>query len=553
MSEGRAPSADPPAHATDGSHAEWGAVTWLTGSAAALVAVGIFLSLLMGSLDQFVVLNALPKIVVDLGDKNAISYIVSAYLITSTVAVPIFGRLSDMLSRRNVFLVGMSIFIAGSILAGLSQNLGELIAFRAVQGFGSGCFFPVGISIIAVAFDPAQRARLTGLFSGVFGIATVAGPFLGDWIVTNTTWRWVFYINIPIGVLGMAVLASGLGPLRPRHREAFDAVGSGLLCGWVGSLMFALFQVSNSGWAWVDPRVLALLAVTFVLLPVFVLYELRIAKPIVPLRLLRDRVVASSAAVAALSRGAVFSLLTVITVYVAVVVYQGSGGGEDAIRNMLYFMVIPMVFAALLGGQLLTRTTYRVMVASGLAVTFVGMVFLLFVKSTTPLWSFTAGFLPTGGLILPLMPIGFGLGLTFGPTTIAVQFRVPPQDVGQATGIIQFLGTLAAALGLSLFTTFQANRFAALSPTPPYACYSGTPPPNCPQLIAAYQSALLNAATTSYVDVFAIMVVLSALALVASLFLTGRMPKGQGPGGGAARLEKAEEMAAEVDPVSPGL
>ena len=498
---------------TDGSHSAWGNVQFLSGAAAAMVAVGIFLSLLMGSLDQFVVLNALGKIVGDFGQPNGITYVVSVYLVTTTVAVPIFGRLSDIMSRRNIFLAGMSIFIVGSILAGLSQNLDELILSRGVQGFGAGAFFPVGISLIAVAFDPALRARLTGAFSGVFGIATVAGPFLGDWIVQNTTWRWVFYINIPIGIAGMAVLASALGALKPEHRDRFDTLGTALLSGWVGALMFALFQVSNpvsqGGWTWTDPRVLGLLAATAVLLPAFAIYEWRAEKPLVPLRLFRDRVVASSGTVAALSRGAAFSLLTIITVYVTYVLYHGMGDFPDATRNMLYFMVIPMVFGSLIGGQGLTRTSYRVLVTTGMAISTVGMFLLLFVTPSTPLWKFAFGFLPVGGLVLPLMPIGFGLGLTFGPTTIAVQFRVPPKDVGQATSLVQFFGTLAAALGLSLFTVFQTWRYGALS--------AGLSPTD-PQGYA-------NALVASYVNVFEIMLLLSLGALVASFFLTGRMPK----------------------------
>lgn len=516
-----APREAGPSHAGDGSHASWGNVRFLTGATAALVAAGIFLSLLMGSLDQFVVLNALPNIVKDFGQPNGVTYVVSVYLITTTVAVPIFGRLSDILSRRNVFLVGMSIFIVGSILAGVSQDLDELILFRGVQGFGAGAFFPVGISIIAVAFDPAQRARLTGAFSGVFGIATVAGPFLGDWIVSNTTWRWVFYINIPIGLAGMAVLATALGALRPAHRDRFDTLGTALLSGWVGALMFALFQVSNpasqGGWTWTDPRVLALLAATAVLLPAFVIYEWRAEKPLVPLRLFRDRVVASSGTVAALSRGAVFSLLTIVTVYVTVVVYHYTGDYNDGVRNMLYFMVVPMVFGSLLGGQGLTRTSYRVLVTSGMVISTLGMALLLFVTPSTPLWKFDYGFVPVGGLILPLIPIGFGLGLTFGPTTIAVQFRVPPKDVGQATSLVQFFGTLAAALGLSLFTVLQTSRFSALSSVPaPLACSLSS--------ASACQSLV-----TSYVNVFEIMLLLSAAGLIASFFLTGRMPKRAGP------------------------
>ncbi len=493
----------------------------------------------MGSLDQFVVLNALPNIVVDLGQPNGITFIVTSYLITSTVAVPIFARLSDILSRRNIFLIGMGIFIVGSILAGFSQNLNELIVFRGIQGFGSGCFFPVGISIIAVAFSPQRRARLTGAFSGVFGIATVAGPFLGDYIVTHTTWRWVFYINIPIGILGMAVIATSLGVLRPAHRESFDTVGAALLTGWVGALMFALFQVADAGWSWTDPRIIALLIAAVVVFAVFLVWELRVEKPLIPLRLLGDRVVASSGTVAALSRASVFSLLTLISVYVGIVIYAGGAGAADAVRNMLYFMVLPMVVGALVGGQGLTRVSYRALVASGLAIATVGLYFLTLVNASTPLWTFWDGFLPVGGIILPMIPIGFGIGLTFGPTTIAVQFRVPPKDVGQATGLVQFLGTLGASVALPIFSTYQSWRAGALAPDPPpTACYGPKPSQSdCSSLVASYQQGIVHAVVTSYVEVFTVMVVLCAMAFVASLFLTGRLPKDQSPMGAPPSTE----------------
>ncbi|HTT25489.1 MAG TPA: MFS transporter [Thermoplasmata archaeon] len=533
----RGPIAPAPA-GSGGSHHAWGQVRWLTGPAAALAALGIFLSLLMGSLDQFVVLNALPNIVVDIGQPNGITFIVTSYLITSTVAVPIFARLSDILSRRNIFLIGMGIFIAGSVLAGVSQDLNELIVFRGVQGFGSGCFFPVGISIIAVAFSPQRRARLTGAFSGVFGIATVAGPFLGDYIVTHTTWRWVFYINIPIGILGMAVIATSLGVLRPAQRESFDALGAGLLTGWVGALMFALFQVADAGWAWTDARVLGLLIAAAILLAVFLFWELRVDKPLLPLRLLGDRVVASSGAVAALSRAAVFSLLTLISVYVGIVVYHGGAGAADAVRNMLYFMVLPMVLGALVGGQGLTRVSYRSLVAGGLAIATVGLYFLTLVTASTPLWTFWDGFLPVGGIVLPLIPIGFGIGLTFGPTTIAVQFRVPPKDVGQATGLVQFLGTLGASIALPIFSTYQAWRATSLAPDPPAAaCFAPSAASACTTQVTAYDQGFVHAVVTSYIDVFTIMVVLSGVALVASLFLRGRLPKDQSPRGSGPGTE----------------
>jgi MFS family permease len=284
--EGRLPVASPndppPASSGPTSRLRW------------LIVLGIMLALLMGALDNFVVLTALTKILTQLGQPSGGTFVVSAYVIASTTAVPIFAKLSDIWSRRNVFLGGLVLFMAGSVLSGLSQNLSELIAFRAVQGFGSGDFFPVGIAIVAVTFPPETRARVTGLLSGVFGIATVAGPLLGSAIVDHFSWRWIFYVNIPVGLLGMAIILLTLGPLRPTRLRTFDVPGAILLFGWVGSLMFALIQVSDAGWAWSDPRIVALLSAAVVLAVVFVVLELRSAEPLVPLRLLARRVVGAS-------------------------------------------------------------------------------------------------------------------------------------------------------------------------------------------------------------------------------------------------------------------
>ena len=168
-----------------------------------LITVGILLALLMGALDNFVALTALPTILLQFGEPNSGTFVISAYVIASTASIPIFAKLSDLWCRRNVFLGGLVVFIIGSILSGLSQNLTELIIFRAIQGFGSGGFFPVGIAIVAVVFPPKTRARVIGALSGVFGIAVVAGPLIGSAIVQYTTWRWVFYVNIPVGLAGL--------------------------------------------------------------------------------------------------------------------------------------------------------------------------------------------------------------------------------------------------------------------------------------------------------------------------------------------------------------
>lgn len=501
------------------------AVGFAKGGRATLIVVGVLLALLMGALDQFVVLTALPNILTEFGQPNSGTFVVSAYVIASTTAVPIFAKLSDLWSRRNVFIAGLVIFIAGSMLAGLSQSLGELIAFRAVQGFGSGDFFPVGIAIVAVTFPPETRARITGLLSGVFGIATVAGPLLGSAIIDDLTWRWVFYVNLPVGLLGLGVILATLGPLRPEHRRPFDVPGAALLFGWVGTLMFPLIQVSDAGWSWTDPRVVGLLLAATVLAAIFVLWELRAREPLVPLRLLRQRVVAASGGATFLIGMTFFPLATFLSLVVGLVL-SGGVDSADTVRDVLYALVLPLVVGAALGGQLLTRVTYRVIVIVGVVLAMVGMVVLSAMTVSTPTWRFAYEILPVGGVILPLIPLGFGIGLTFPVFLLATQNQVAAQDVGEAGGFIQFLQSLGGAIGLSVLASYQQFRLGVLDPSPDPSCATMAPAfPTC----ASYLQRFPASTITAYDNVFTIMLAFLLAALVFAAFLKGRLPKGQAP------------------------
>jgi EmrB/QacA subfamily drug resistance transporter len=496
----------------------------LTGT---LVVVGILAALLMGALDNFVVLTALPQIVTELGQPNGVTFVVSAYLISSTVAIPIFAKLSDLYSRRNVFVLGLVIFILGSLASGISQNLNELIAFRAIQGFGSGDFFPVGLSIVAVIFPPETRARIIGLLSGVFGIATVAGPLLGSYIVDNLSWRWVFYVNIPVGLVGMVILLATLDALPPVHKRTFDVPGAALLAGWVGTLMFALIQVSDSGWAWTDPRILALLVATVVLFAGFVAWEIRAEQPLVPLRLFARRVVAGSGGTAFFVGFAVFSLATFVSVLVGLVLLTPGQSSANVVRDVLYALIGPLVIGAALGGQLLPRTSYRNLTAVGALISAAGFLFLAQTTVTTPVWKFADGFLPVGGIILPLIPIGFGAGLTLPVFILAVQNEVATADVGAASGLVQFLQSLGASMGVSLLAVFQEWRFNSAAPVVP----AGGCPPNAPPtpVCAAYDGSTLTALVHSYDQLFTLMFVLMLVTFAVSFLLVGRMPTGKAP------------------------
>lgn len=465
-----------------------------------LVTIGILLALLMGALDNFVALTALPTILTQFGQPKSGTFVISAYVIASTTSIPIFAKLSDLWSRRNVFLGGLAIFIVGSLLSGVSQNLSELILFRAVQGFGSGGFFPVGIAIVAVVFPPETRARVIGLLSGVFGIAVVAGPLIGSEIVTYTTWRWVFYVNIPFGILGFALIATALGPLRPAIVRRFDILGAALLAAWVGAIMFPLYQIADAGWGWLDPRVLALLVLGAALIVVFVFWELRQENPLVPLRLLGHRVMSAGGGATFFIGMVFFPVATFLSLVVGVALAPGD---PNTVRDILYFLVIPLVFGAALGGQLLTRFSYRAVAVVGLVIAVIGMAGLTTLSDSTPLWKFLFG-IPVGGVVLPLIPLGFGIGMTFPVFLLAAQNQAESVDVGEAGGMIQFLQSLGGAVGLSVLASYQATRLAAINPSP-------IPAP--------------GALITSYDQTFAVMVGLLIVALVFVLFLTGRLPK----------------------------
>ncbi|MGP8072650.1 MAG: MFS transporter [Thermoplasmata archaeon] len=515
-----------------------------------LVTLGILLALLMGALDNFVALTALPTILSQFHETSSGTFVISAYVIASTTSIPIFAKLSDLLSRRNVFLAGLAVFIAGSVLSGLSQNLTDLIIFRAVQGFGSGGFFPVGIAIVAVVFPPATRARIIGALSGVFGIAVVAGPLLGSAIVDFTSWRWVFYVNIPFGVLGFVVIATVLGPLRPERVRPFDAVGTGLLVGWVAALMFPLYQIADSGWTWTDPRVDALFVVAAALVVVFSWWELRVENPLVPLQLFAHRVMTAGGGATYFIGMVFFPVATFLSLVVGIALATG-GNAANTVRDILYFLVIPLVFGAVLGGQLLTKLAYRTVAVAGLIIGLIGMFGLAEISTSTPLWTFAFGFLPVGGVVLPLIPLGFGIGVTFPVFLLAAQNEVRMADVGEAGGLIQFLQSLGGAVGLAVLASFQQTRLTALDPSPSAACSSYPPPfPLC----ANYLSSLPGAVITSYDQTFLIMGGLLLVALGFVLLLRGRLPSKVAQNGSNAgpiptsATEGAPDRALDSDP-----
>jgi MFS family permease len=344
---------------------------------------------------------------------------------------------------------------------------------------------------------------------------------LGAAIVDHTTWRWVFYVNLPIGAAGMVAILYALGPLRPSFARRFDAVGAGLLVAWVGALEYALVQVADAGWAWGDIRVIGLLVGSAVGALAFSVWELKGARePLVPLRLASHHVVTVSGMTTFLVGAVFFPLTTFISLVVGAALTPVGTSSADTVRDVLYALVLPLVLGAALGGQLITRLTYRVQVLVGLAIAIVGLLFLRGISPTTPPWQLAFGFLPVGGVILPLIPLGFGIGLTFPVFFLAVQSEVPASDAGEASGVVQFMQSLGGSMGLSLLASFAVSRVDRLDPVPSPACT--TPAGVAQSVCRTYLMNLPAAQVTAYDSAFTLMVGAIVAAMAIAMFYRGR-------------------------------
>jgi EmrB/QacA subfamily drug resistance transporter len=413
-----------------------------------LITAGLFTGILLGALDQTIVATAGPTIISDLGGLSVYAWVFSAYILTQTVSMPIFGKLSDLYGRRKFLVLGLLIFMAGSALSGASQNINQLIIFRAFQGIGSGAFFPIAIAVAGVVFPPAQRGRIQGIFASVFGISAVLGPSVGSYLVQAINWRWIFYVNLPLGVASVVLIALGLKESRDTSsRPLIDWIGVSTLTAWITLLMLG-FLSGGSTFAWYSWQEAALFISAAVLFGVFLQVERRAPEPIVPLGLFKIRTIGAASAVAFLTGIAMYAVIT----YVPLFVQAGLGGSINDGRNVLYAMMIPLVIGAIVGGQLGTRSIgYRGLVTVGLVIMTGGLFLLTTVSASTSLVQ-----LMEYGAVM-----GLGIGVTFPVTILAIQYSVSRRQIGIASSLAQFTRNLGGTIGLSVLGALQVNAFGA--------------------------------------------------------------------------------------------
>jgi EmrB/QacA subfamily drug resistance transporter len=418
----------------------------LTGAALRTVFIALMLGMFLAALDQTIVSVALPTIVGDLGGLNHLSWVVTSYLLASTVSTPIYGKLGDMYGRKPVFLVAILIFLAGSMLAGLSESMAELIGFRALQGIGAGGLMVGAQAIIADIVPPRDRGRYMGVIGSVFAIASVAGPLLGGFLVTNLSWRWVFYVNMPVGILAVLIVSTRLHLHTPHMRHRIDYLGAALLSAGVGALIL-LATWGGTEYAWGSNEIIGLGIVGVAVLAVFVWWERRAAEPLLPLQLFRSRIFSVANAMGFTIGMAMFGAIIFIPLFLQIV--YGVSAKSSGLRTIP--LMAGLLITAILSGRTISRIgRYRPFPIAGTAVLVVGMFLLSLLGVDTPPWVASAY----------MVVVGVGLGLVMQVLVLAVQNDARPQEIGVATSSATFFRSMGGAFGVALFGTIFASRLS---------------------------------------------------------------------------------------------
>lgn len=411
------------------------------------VTAGVMTGMFLAALEATVVGTAMPTVIAALGGLNHYSWVFSAYLITSTVTVPVWGKLSDLYGRGLLYQIGIGIFLLGSVLSGMSGSMTQLIIFRAIQGLGAGALVPLGMTIIGDIFTVAERARMQAYFSGVWGFSSVIGPVLGGFITDQWSWRWVFYINLPVGLAAAVIIGLSLQEPVRRERPSIDYAGAALLMAAITLLMLALVEGGASLSVLLSPRNLALVAGAALLCLCFVWVERRAPDPLIPFKLFRNRVVTVSVVAGFLAGVGMFGAISFVPLFA-----QGAlGATATEAGSLLTPLLLSWVGMSIIGGRLLLRVGFRPTCIVGFALMTFGFVLLSnFQRETTRLW-----------LYLDLILIGAGLGLTMLTLLIAVQQSVARAQLGIATSLNQFSRSIGGAVGVAIMGAVLSAGLAA--------------------------------------------------------------------------------------------
>ncbi|WP_336882472.1 DHA2 family efflux MFS transporter permease subunit [Rhodococcus globerulus] len=473
---------------------------------------GLMLAMLLAALDQTIVATALPTIVNDLGGAEHLTWVVTAYMLATTASTPLWGKLGDLYGRRYLFIGCVVIFLVGSALCGTAASMAELIGYRALQGVGAGGLMVLAQAIIGDVVPPRERGRYQGFFGAVFGLASIAGPLLGGFFVDNLSWRWVFYINLPIGIVALIAVILVLPSTSGAMKAKIDYLGIFLLA--LIATCIVLATSFGSLWGWSSPRIIGLVALAIVATIAFVFIEKRAPEPVLPVRLLTNRVFAIASSIGFVVGFAMFGAITFLPLFLQSV--QGETATSSGLRMIP--MMAGLLITSIASGQLISRTgRYKVYPIVGCAVFTVGLFLLSTMDRTTSDLSTS----------VYLFVLGAGLGMVMQVLVLAVQNAVEYRDLGTGTSGATFFRTIGASVGVAVFgAVFNSQLAAHLTSDIPSAAVgpcsaevletSTLTLPSCPPLV---QSWFLDGFADAFQVVFLIAVPIGVLAFVLSWLL----------------------------------
>jgi EmrB/QacA subfamily drug resistance transporter len=477
------------------------------------VIAGLMVGLFLAALDQTIVATALPTIVGDLGGLNEYSWTVTAYLLTATASTPLYGKIGDLYGRKRVFQAAILIFIAGSLVSGVAQDMAVLIAGRAIQGLGAGGLIALTLAIVGDIVSPRERGRYQGLFGAVFGIASVLGPLLGGFFTEQLTWRWVFWINVPLGLVALVTIQRTLHLPKKRVEHKVDYVGAALIVAGVSAILLVTVW-GGQQYEWTSPTIIGLAVTGVAMIVAFVLWELRVPEPLLPMRLFRNSVFTNTSIVSFLFGFTFFGAIIYLPFYLQVV--RGYSPTQSGL--LLLPLVLGIFITSTGSGQAITRTgRYKIFPVVGLMIIPVALWWLSTLTVDTPL----------PNLLLRVFVLGIGLGLVIQTLVVAVQNAVEPRDLGVATSSNTFFRSMGGAVGTAVFgsvltSTLTSELAAAFPDGLPGGATAGSLQSDVAAIQAlppAVREPLLEAFTVAIDRVFVVGVPVALVALVVMLFL----------------------------------